>query len=241
MSKSLRTALIAAALVAAAPGSAHAAAPLVETLVVAKNGETIKQGEVRAAKTTVKLGRKKCAVPQGTALAALTKLKPGRIGLADYGECSTRTVDASGLYVRSIGRDKARGTDGWVYKVGRKSAPAGAADPTGPFGRGLIKSGQRVLWFYCEADDEGGCQRTLELTAKPADGGVVNVTVKGYDNAGKGVAIEGADVTAAGAGAAAAVTDGNGKATLQLGAGEYTLVAGKNGLVRSFTETITLP
>ena len=76
--------------------------------------------------------------------------------------------------------------------MGRKSAPAGAADPTGPFGRGLLKSGQRVLWFYCIADDEGGCQRTLELTAKPASGGVVNVTVKGFDNAGKGIAIEGA-------------------------------------------------
>ena len=44
---------------------------------------------------------------------------------------------------------------------------------------------------------------------------------------------------ASGAAASAAKTDEDGRATLQVGAGEVTLHAEKDGLVRSFTETVT--
>ena len=74
------------------------------------------------------------------------------------------------------------------------AATAGAADPSGPFGRGRLKRGQRVTWFYCRLG-EGGCQRTLALTAR-AGPGAVDVTVRGYDDEGGGVPIEGATVRA---------------------------------------------
>ena len=61
-----------------------------------------------------------------------------------------------------IGADLNRGQNGWVYKVGRRAATAGAADPTGAFGNGRLRRGQRVTWFYCRLR-AGGCQRTLEL------------------------------------------------------------------------------
>ena len=72
--------------------------------------------------------------------------------------------------MRGIGRDvvsRPEDPDGWVYKVGNKAAPAGAADPTGPFGRGLLRSRQRVTWFWCVVEPDGdGCQRTLDAEGR---------------------------------------------------------------------------
>ena len=41
----------------------------------------------------------------------------------------------------------------------------------------------------------GSFQRTLELTAKQSGTGTVVVRVRGYDDDGRGVAVEGADVS----------------------------------------------
>jgi hypothetical protein len=222
-------------LTAAAP--ARAAAPVVDELVVFKDG-TSKTAAVRAASVHVKVGRRSCAVPAGTALAALVKLKPGKLGLTDYGSCSSRARDAGGLYVRSIASDKARKEDGWVYKVGRKLAPAGAADPTGPFGRGLLKTGQDVLWFYCDADPvTGSCQRTLEVKVK-ASAGHLAATVRGYDNNGHGIPVAGAQVHA---GEATATTGDDGSAALDVPAGTYDVFADKDGLVRSLGQEAQVP
>ena len=91
-----------------------------------------------------------------------------------------------------IGSDRNRGQRGWVYKVGRRAATAGAGDTGGPFGRGRLRRGQRVTWFYCVRAAD--CQRTLEVEASPTAGGIV-ATVRGYDDAGDGVPIEGAAVS----------------------------------------------
>ncbi len=125
----------------AAPTAFAAKAPLVRQLVVFKSGNGVEK-QVRARGVTVKVGRRRCAAGTGTPLAALVRSKPGTIRLLDFGSCSRRARDGGQLFVRQIRKDRNRGLDGWVYKVGRRIATAGAADPSGPFGRGRLKSGR---------------------------------------------------------------------------------------------------
>jgi hypothetical protein len=61
------------------------------------------------------------------------------------------------------------------------------------------------------------------------------VTVRGYDDRGRGKLVKGATVHA---GSATATTDRHGRATLQPGAGSTTVWAGAKGLVRSFEEAV---
>jgi hypothetical protein len=222
-----------AALVAASP--AVAAAPVVEQMVVFRDGDAVTR-TVAAKQVRVKVGRKRCTAGEGTALAALARSRVGRLGLRDYGSCSTRARDSAGLFVSSIGGERNRGQDGWVYKVGRRGATAGAADPSGAFGRGRLRRGQRVTWFYCRLRD-GGCQRTLALEAR-AEPGAVGVTVRGYDDEGRGVPVAGATVSA---GAVTTVSAADGSARLALPAGSHRLLAEKDGLVRSFSEMVAVP
>lgn len=222
-----------AALLAAPP--AGAAAPAVRQMVVFPDGDSVTKA-VRAKQVSVRVGRRSCAAGEGTALAALVRSEVGRLRLVDYGSCSARARDGAGLFVQAIGRDRNRGQNGWVYKVGRRGATAGAADPSGPFGRGRLKGGQRVTWFYCRLRN-GGCQRTLELEASAEPGGVA-VTVRGYDDEGNGMPVEGATVSAAGA---SGVTAADGAVRLALPPGSHRLVAAKDGLVRSFAERVTVP
>ena len=92
-----------------------------------------------------------------------------------------------------------------------------------------------MTWFYCvQATD---CQRTLEVRAKPTAGGIV-ATVRGYDDAGDGVPVEGARVSA---GAVSGLTTADGRVQLALASGTHRLVARKDGLVRSFTELVEVP
>jgi hypothetical protein len=185
---------------------------------------------------TAHLGSKRCAVGAGTPLAALIHSKPGAIKLHDYGSCSKRPADAAGLYVAAIRADRARGPDGWVYKVGTKVAPAGAGDPSGPFGRGRLKPNARITWFYCHTKvATQSCQRTLGISAKALGGGVLRVTVRGYDDRGHARATAGATVHA---GAATAKTDSKGVATLTLPAKRVRVHAESKGSVRSFEEAV---
>jgi hypothetical protein len=219
----------------AAPSAAAAAPPTVEQMVVFRAGDAVTR-TVKAKRVRVRVAGRRCAAGEGTALAALVRSHIGRLRLHDYGSCSSRPRDGAGLFVRAIRGDRNRGQDGWVYKVGRRGATAGAADPSGPFGRGRIRSGRRVTWFYCRLRD-GGCQRTLELQARPEDGAVA-VTVRGYDDAGRGVPIAGATVSTA---AVSGVTAADGTVRLELPAGNHRLVAEKDGLVRSFAERVAVP
>lgn len=205
---------------------------MVSQLVAFDSGKSI-QRRVRAASTRVRVEGRRCAVARGTALAALVRARPGKIGLVDYARCTKRARDAGGLYVRSIRSERARGLSGWVYKVGHRLATAGAADPSGPFGRGRLRTRQRVTWFFCRIR-AASCQRTLEADPRAVSGGV-SVAVRGYDDEGRGTAIAGAVVSAGGA---RAVTDATGRARLDLAAGVYTLRAFKDGLVPAFRERV---
>ena len=222
------------AMALAAPPAAGAAAPKVQQLVVFRSGAAL-QKTVGTRHASVVVRRQRCAVGDATALAALVRSKPGRLRLRDFGACSSRPRDAAGLLVTGIGPDRNRGQRGWVYKVGRRAATAGAGDMSGPFGRGRLRRGQRVTWFYCVR--AGECQRTLEVRAAPASGGVV-ATVRGYDDAGDGVPVEGASVSAGGV---TGLTGADGRVQLTLPPGAHRLVARRDGLVRSFSERVEVP
>jgi len=224
----------------AAPGEKRAVAsargPVVEQLVAFRSGATA-QRRVRASLTRVRVGRKRCAIAPGTALASLVRSRPGKVGLRDFGSCSSRARDGGQLFVRSIRSERNRGVSGWVYKVGRRLATAGAGDPAGPFGRGRLRAGARVTWFYCRMES-GSCQRTLELSAQPAPGDdVTSVSVRGFDDRGDAVPVEGASVRGGGT---EARTDAQGRATLALPAGMRTLRATKQGLVASHAVRVTV-
>ena len=221
----------AALLVSAPPGAAAARAPAVEQLVVFKSGKSV-QRRVSTAGVRVRVGRRRCAVPSRTPIASLVRARPGRIRLRDFGSCSSRTRDAGGIYVDRIGREGEAGAGGWVYKVGRVAGTAGGADPSGPLGRGRLRKGQRVTWFWCYVATR--CQRTLAAVPQAVPGGLV-VTVTGYDDAGNGRPIEGATVRA---GAARALTGPDGRAQLALAPGRYRVHAEKPRLVRSFFERV---
>jgi hypothetical protein len=223
-----------AAIALASPQVAGAAAPKVKQLVVFRSGQALqKMTSTRTATVTVR-GRR-CAAGGGTALAALVRSRPGQLRLRDFGRCSTQPRDSAGLLVTGIRSDHNRGQRGWVYKVGHRAATAGAGDTGGPFGRGRLRAGQRVTWFYClRAAD---CQRTLELRTSPTAGGIV-VAVRGYDDAGDGVPIEGATVRAS---SVTGLTGVDGRVQMALPSGTHRVVARKDGLVRSFTERVEVP
>lgn len=223
-----------AAMALASPPTAGAAVPKVKQLVVFRNGDAL-QRMTSTRQATVRVRGRRCVAGDGTALAALVRGKPGRLRLRDFGACSARPLDSAGLLVTGIRADRNRGQRGWVYKVGHRAATAGAADMGGPFGRGRLRAGQRVTWFYClRAAD---CQRTLELSATAMRDGVA-AEVRGYDDAGDGVPIAGATVTASGV---TGVTDAEGRVHLELHPGFQRLIARKDGLVRSFTKLVEVP
>ncbi|HEU0018862.1 MAG TPA: hypothetical protein VFQ14_01095 [Thermoleophilaceae bacterium] len=230
----------AAALAPSAHGAATTAAaakgaPLIDQLVVFRSGAVVGK-RVRAERTTATVGRRSCGIAAATALAALLRSKPGAIGFHDYGDCSRRPANSTSLFVKSIRGERNRAQDGWVYKVGRKLATAGAADPAGPFGDGRLRPGDDVVWFYCRQLSTGSCQRSLELTTEFVDGRVA-VTVRGYDDSGDGIDVAGATVHAGGR---TATTDASGRATLTLKRGRHDVYASKKGAIRSFGKRVTI-
>jgi hypothetical protein len=241
------TAALAAVVVAAAPpaaavapatstasdlGGARAAvyAPRVQLMVVGRTRTLRAAGAVVARPVTVAASGRRCGVAGGTGLAALEagrRLRGPAYRLRDYGSCSLSPANSASLFVNRIGPDPNLGRNGWVYKVGRRSASTGAADPAGPFGSGRrLRAGDRVTWFYCRMG-VGSCQRTLELT------------VRGYDDAGRGVAVAGATVRL---GAATVVTGPDGAAKIAAPAvpGRYVLAATGPGLVPAFPLGVTI-
>lgn len=203
-------------------------------MVVFRDGRALTK-RVSTAAATVTVAARRCAVGERTPLAALARSRPGPLRIRDFGACSASPRDAAGLLVTRIGQDRNRGQGGWVYKVGRRAATAGAGDPAGPFGHGRLRAGQRVTWFYCVRAAD--CQRTLEVRATPTAGGIV-ATVRAYDDAGDGVPVEGASVTA---GAVTGVTAADGRVEIALAPGTHRVMARKEGLVRSFNERVEVP
>jgi hypothetical protein len=193
---------------------------------------------VRARARTVKVGGRTCRVGASTPLAALAAVLHERhmhYTLRDYGRCSARNAaGASQLFVRRIGNDSNHGNDGWFYKVNDRAPEIGAGDPAA-----RLHSGDRLLWFYCAFDEEArSCQRSLRILPASATTGAVNVTVRGYDNAGHSIAVAGATVRS---GSVKGVTGVNGSAAIAAsGPGHYRVTATKAGMVDAFPLTMTV-
>ena len=239
MRRALILSATAAALAAAAPAAAPAAT--VTTMVAGKERVLRDARTVALGKSErVKAGGRRCTVAGATPLAVLARLGL-RVRVRDYGSCGRRPRDASLLFVTQIGADRNRGRDGWVYKVGRRVGSGAAADTAGPFGTGRrLRGGDRLLWFWCDAQRSGGCQRTLEAVpdrTAAAAGETVRVTVRGYDDSGRGVPVAGAEVRL---GAATALTGADGVATVPVTqTGQLELTATRAGMVRSFPGAVT--
>jgi hypothetical protein len=239
------TVLVSAAVVATclAGGAQQATAakkgePRIEQMVFFPGGKLV-SGKVLAKRTSVRIGRRSCAVAAATPLAALLRSRPGKLGFHDYGACSGRPADSSGLFVKAIRKHRNKGRDGWVYKLRRKLATAGAADPAGPFGNGRLRNGEQVVWFYCRQFESGSCQRSLELEVTAGIAGAVAVKVVGYDDAGEGIAVAGAKVFADGAGVAVTGSDGIARFTLTPGV-KHSVQAKRTGMVPSFPVRVGL-
>src|SRR4051794_40619604 len=222
----LALALAGAATLVAAPA---AASPRVPAMVVARSGATFGPRTVAANGAHIN----RCAVAAGTPLSALAWLhRAGGPPFRARGDCSA-------LYVFQVGHDRARGAAGWVYKVGHRLGTAAAGDPSGPFGSGRLRSGQRIVWFWCRA--AGRCQRTLELVRPPAHvrpGQHVRVRVRSYDDNGHGAAARGVIVRL---GHARAVTGRDGTAVLVApGRGRASLRATRHGLIPAFPARVTV-
>jgi hypothetical protein len=192
----------------------------------------------RAGAVRIRAGGRSCRVGAGTPLAALVPvLKQHGLSyrLRDYGRCARSTAAASGqLFVNRIDRDVNAGNDGWFYKVNDRAPEVGAGDPAA-----RVRTGDRVLWFYCVFEDSArSCQRSLRVIpdAGARAGQSLRVRVRAYDNAGRSAPAPGATVTL---GAASAVAGADGIARVVPPArGRLMLVAAKPGLVRSFPATL---
>ena len=223
--------LAAAATALATPVAVGAAAPRAHQMVVFRSGAA-RLSRSSLAPATVTVRRRRCAVAGGTPLAALVHSGVGPLALRDFGSCSRRAADGGGLFVSGIGADRNRGSDGWVYKVGNVLGTAGAADPAGPFGRGRLRAGVWITWFWCHVTSRsGGCQRTLVLRLLPAPRGLVVARITSFDDHGRGHVAAGATLHGGGRGA---VADRRGVARLRLRPGRHSVWAGERGHVRSF-------
>lgn len=231
---------LAACLGLAAPAGAGAAE--VRVMVVGKERVLREPASVTLRARSVRAGSRRCAAGAATPLSALAGTGL-RLRLRDYGSCGRSARDAGGLFVTQVGAERNRGHDGWVYKIGHRTGTAGAADPAGSFGTGrLLRGGERMLWFWCVQDRRQNCQRTLEALPermRVAPGAALRVTVRGYDDFGRGVAAAGATVRL---GTAEAVAGADGVATLTASAapGRASLVASGAGAVRSFPLRVTV-
>jgi hypothetical protein len=222
------------------------AGPRVLSMIVGTGGSILSRARtVTASATTVRVGSKTCAVAAGTPLAVLAAVRrsggPG-FALRDYGRCGSSPLNSGQLFIYSLGGESNRGQSGWEYKVDHVSGSTSAGDPSGPRGDGRrLRSGAHVLWFWCDAF-AGGCQRTLDIAHSAttiSPGAVVDVTVTGYDNEGRGapsvaaIVTLGSDFASTGAGGSAAlIAPGT--------PGRYALSASRRGLAPSFPETIVV-
>jgi hypothetical protein len=228
--------LAGAATLAAAPA---APAATVDVMVVGKASVLRGAKAVTLKQRKVKVGGRRCAVGRGTPLSALAAMGL-RLKIRDSGACGSRPRDAGGLYVFQVAGEREQGAGGWVYKVGNRAGTTGAGDPSGPFGGGGLRGGQRLLWFWCR--QAGACQRTLDAVPDRTSvrpGETLRVKVRGYDDVGAGVAVGGATVRL---GTATATTAADGTATLTVPAGaqRLRLQAERAGMVRALPRKVTV-
>jgi hypothetical protein len=235
---------LAALLAVAVASSASAASPRVEAMVVGRSAVLQPPTQVSVPAARVKVGRKSCAIAAGTPLGVLVALR--RRGgpsfhLRDFGSCSRRAADANLLFVDKIDGERNAGSDGWVYKVGNRAGTTDAADPKGPFGTGRrLRSGQKVLWFWCTLSAGSRCPPTLSVgvdSAKVAPGAPIRATVTAYDDNGHGTLAAGATVSVGGASATAG-PDGSATVPAPTAPGTYDVTAREQGAMSGFPASV---
>ncbi len=221
MRRAVAAALVAAGAVSLAAPALAAPARRVDVMVAGRSSLVRSATTVTARATHVKVGRTRCAVAANTPLAALAATRLS-LGMRDYG------CGSGSLFVERIRGERAAAVNGWVYKVGHRAPGVSAGSPR-------VAAGGHVLWFWCRQGARG-CQRTLEVTARPARvaaGEPVTFTVRGYDDRGRGAPVAGATVRFAGA-ALSTAADGTVSATVPATPGRREVTATASGLVPSF-------
>ena len=210
---------LAVVVLALVPVAAEAAGPRVRAMVVGRSGNVM-AGVKSVHLDAFRHGR--CRIRAGLPLNVLHAL---RVGYRARGDCES-------LYVFQVGDVRARGQQGWVYKVNTRNGSASASEPSGPFGNGRIRSGSEVVWFWCRRALR--CQRTLKVTGerRVGVGRTLRVRVRGYDDFGRSRVIRGATVTV---GRARVRTGRSGLARIRMiRRGLFRLRAYKDGLVPAF-------
>jgi hypothetical protein len=217
-------------------GSDARRGPRVEVMVVGRDETIAGARSVALRREQVRVSGHRCTVGAATPLAALVAtLRAAGVPyhVHDFGRCSPRSSRSSGqLFVDGVGRERNRGDDGWFYKVDDRGGTSGAGDVSA----GRLRSGDRVLWFYCVFDRRaGGCQRSLRIVVRDRildAGDSFTVNVRSYDNEGRPRAAAGALVRFAGTW----VTTGrDGRAVLSATSpGRYRITASSPGTVPAF-------
>jgi hypothetical protein len=218
------TVLLAATAPFATAATAAAAPPSIEMMVVGRTRTLLAARSVTAKANSTKIGRRRCSVAAGTALAALidARAKPRVTNAAG--------CDPASMFVTRVGPDANRGIAGWQYKIGRTSPSFSAGDPAG-----RLRRGQQLLWFWCKRAN--ACQRTLALTVTSDRlTGTERVRVTGYDDNGHGRRVAAATVHLDAT--TTVMTGPDGTATVAVTAGRHTLYATKPGLIQSFPQTL---
>ncbi len=211
----------------------------VDVMVVGKGERIISSPRrVTARSVTVRASGKRCKVAASTPLAALvarTK-RSLALGIKDFGSCSRRRArDSSQLFVRSIGSQRNKRDDGWVYSKDFVVPPVGAADPSGRLDRF-----DQLRWFYCSHDSKGRCQSALSISpsaTQASAGGTFGATVSAFDDRGRGTLVAGATLTV---GDSSAVTTPAGLAflALPLQPGRYKIRATAPGTLPAFPKRL---
>ena len=206
-------------------GPAGAQTPRVDAMVVDPSGRVVAgPARVGLRAVTVRSGSRRCRLRSGLPLNVLSLM---RVPFGARGDCDA-------LYVFQVRGHRETGRAGWVYKVGRRLPSRSASDPGG-----ALRTGQRLVWFWCR--QAGNCQRTLAMAApRSVRRGVrFRVTVRGYDDFGRGRRIRGAVVRSGGG--STARSNARGEATFRATrAGRVRLVATRRGMVRSFSSVVTV-
>jgi hypothetical protein len=166
-----------------------------------------------------------CRIAAGSPLGVLSAL---RLPFRTRGSCDA-------LYVLQVGRDRAAGQQGWVYKVGHRLPSRSASDP------GLrVRGGQRIVWFWCVQALR--CQRTLDVHARSTGVGV-RATITGYDDFGRGrrVAHASVRVVRTHGGSRVVRIDRHGVVRVRVRGGtRVVLSARRHGMVPSFPVGVTV-
>jgi hypothetical protein len=214
-----------AMVIAPAPASA-AKTPRVLTQVVGQTELVAGWRITTPSAFSLRVRGRTCRIPAAAPLAALEQVR--RQTGPEYAVTGTCAKPS----VRSIGDEKGTGRSPWVYKVGRKLG----SDPAGQ----RLKAGDEVLWFRC-ARTSRGCRRTLEVTPaepRPKVDTRFTVTVRGYDDKGRGTPVKGATVALNGQ---EVRTDAKGRARLMgpFPKGVYPLFATAPGMADAFPARVT--